>query len=896
MNTSHGTYILAILLHNLAKNGFCAPEPPSEMNDDKNLHEGTGLGDGEGAQNNSKDVEEDEDLTENAQEANNDQREKDEEDPDENKNDAVEMEGDMAGDLEEISDQESNDENSNEENEEELDEQVDDVNEDDPNAIDDKMWDEKPDTDSKEKNSDKNLDGKNDEPDIQAAEDENSEADNNQQQGENENDNSDEPDNNSKENNSQHEESGQEEEGQEEEMGSEQEDSVRQEDGDELATDAPEIEALELPEDINLDSGDEKGEEDNDKMDLSDESGDEEDDEKRDDTMEDKSNSSEFEAEEDSEMKDIDEMDENKQPDEEQNSQEEIAEDAEDGNKESINEDENMSDEGSLVEDQVGEDAEHENGIEEQAEALDGLDEDQENAEMDASATAQQKSNSKGTGSDSKDSNEQENIGNTGDSQANQQNEQQQEDLEASEATREEAKEALKQLGDSMKEYHNRRKEINEASQNQQEEQVENASERPDEFEHVDGANTETDTQALGMANQEQILPIDEDNAIEEDIDETNKDEDINMLDERDDQEDQNGQPEDFNNVEEQESGRKSGTTVEDMREDLHRGTMTEEEVLQDRGEIELDPLLDDIEEEVNEQDEFAEPPRGLEESRVLWHKSELATADLSSLLSEQLRLILEPTLATKLQGDYKTGKRLNMKRIIPYIASQFRKDKIWLRRTKPSKRQYQIMIALDDSKSMSESKCVKLAFDSLCLVSKTLTQLEAGGLSIVKFGETVKEVHPFGEQFSSEAGARAFQWFGFQETKTDVRKLVAESIKIFEKASAFANEDQWQLQIVISDGVCEDHETLQRLVRRARENKIMIIFVIIDGINTKESIMDMSQVKYVPDQNGNMLLKIDKYLDTFPFEFYVVVHDISELPQMLSVILKQYFADLASS
>jgi midasin (ATPase involved in ribosome maturation) len=41
---------------------------------------------------------------------------------------------------------------------------------------------------------------------------------------------------------------------------------------------------------------------------------------------------------------------------------------------------------------------------------------------------------------------------------------------------------------------------------------------------------------------------------------------------------------------------------------------------------------------------------------------------------------------------------------VIPYIASQFRKDKIWLRRTKPSKREYQIVLAIDDSSSMADN------------------------------------------------------------------------------------------------------------------------------------------------------------------------------------------------
>jgi midasin (ATPase involved in ribosome maturation) len=42
-----------------------------------------------------------------------------------------------------------------------------------------------------------------------------------------------------------------------------------------------------------------------------------------------------------------------------------------------------------------------------------------------------------------------------------------------------------------------------------------------------------------------------------------------------------------------------------------------------------------------------------------------------------------------------RTGKRLNMRKIIPFIASDFKKDKIWLRRTKPNKREFQILVAL---------------------------------------------------------------------------------------------------------------------------------------------------------------------------------------------------------
>lgn len=57
------------------------------------------------------------------------------------------------------------------------------------------------------------------------------------------------------------------------------------------------------------------------------------------------------------------------------------------------------------------------------------------------------------------------------------------------------------------------------------------------------------------------------------------------------------------------------------------------------------------------------------------------------------------------------------MKKVIPYIASHYRKDKIWLRRTKPNKRDYQVVIAVDDSRSMSESGCGEFAIRALATV-----------------------------------------------------------------------------------------------------------------------------------------------------------------------------------
>ena len=108
---------------------------------------------------------------------------------------------------------------------------------------------------------------------------------------------------------------------------------------------------------------------------------------------------------------------------------------------------------------------------------------------------------------------------------------------------------------------------------------------------------------------------------------------------------------------------------------------------------------------------------------RGAWQAAMDATDEMAHRLCEQLRLILEPTLKSKLKGDYRTGKRLNMRRIIPYVASQFKKDKIWMRRTQPAKRQYQVGLVIDDSQSMRPVGDLALA--SVALISRGLNMLE---------------------------------------------------------------------------------------------------------------------------------------------------------------------------
>ncbi|KAJ2819508.1 AAA ATPase midasin [Coemansia erecta] len=333
------------------------------------------------------------------------------------------------------------------------------------------------------------------------------------------------------------------------------------------------------------------------------------------------------------------------------------------------------------------------------------------------------------------------------------------------------------------------------------------------------------------------------------------------------------------------------GSDHEDSDEDLER---------EEREEVDVEQLRQELEQATAAWREHAQDgERALE----LWQQYTQLTHDLSLMLTEQLRLILTPTQATQLRGDYRTGKRLNMKRIIPYIASEFRKDKIWLRRTKPARREYQVMVAVDNSKSMAQSaQAVELAYETLALVTTALNQLEVGQLSVVSFGEHVSLLHPFDAPFDSEAGARVLSRFTFADDKTDVVQLMDASLQLFDAAAAASSAaDLWRLQLVISDGMCQEHAHLLRQVRAAMEQRIMTVFIVLDrsaiasaGADVdpeKDSIMNTKRVSFVRGDSGGYEIKEERYIDTFPFKYYVVLRDIHGLPTVLAETLRQYFS-----
>ena len=87
-----------------------------------------------------------------------------------------------------------------------------------------------------------------------------------------------------------------------------------------------------------------------------------------------------------------------------------------------------------------------------------------------------------------------------------------------------------------------------------------------------------------------------------------------------------------------------------------------------------------------------------------------------------------------------------------------------------------------------------------------------------------------------------------------------------------------------------------------------MIVFVVVDSAAQKtdasggsgqgkaQSIVDLQRAEFVKDADGNPQLNMVKYLDTFPFRYYLIVRDVQELPGVLAGALRQWFSEVVES
>jgi len=849
--------VLTTSFRQIVAEGFCSPSEKSAAASGKTekLEEGTGLGEGEGAEDISKDIQDDEGLSELAQEGTKERNQEDIEDEE----DAVDMQdGELEGELGNVENdrEEDGSDLGSDASKDDMDEQTGEVDDLDPGAVDEKLWEGSAEENDKEKEGDQSQGKKQNE---MAAQDDAGRVEEGQAA----------------------------EEDEMEDVGAQESEEVSREELEKTDPHLQEEQTLDLPEEMNLDdktASMSEAEEDDDMNDLSDVG--------QEDSTEAKLDE-DGSKDEQGNLSDVDiERGEENQEDSADNDKTEEAGspvDTEPG-------DEDDGDEDGLLQHRT-DDAVPDNenvapsdsqGISENAEPHIGAVDQTESSTQGISEGNGNQSANNDAPAEACDRDSADVTANP--SSSNNQNSAQPEISES---------EAFKKLGDALETWHRQSRQIQEAAKDDQLKlrPPHDSDAHEQEFEHLPNEDAEADTQALGTATEDQAHALDR-----RALDSETNDHPQDFVPDEAVKEDVPGEPEamedadhHMTSAEDEVQNPRSGAVVglNSRPQDVSRS----KDAFQEESEQNIEELDNELS-TIHLASEVQESLRPAEEARRLWSHYESLTRELAQSLTEQLRLILAPTLATKMRGDFRTGKRLNIKRIIPYIASQYKRDKIWMRRSVPSKRNYQILLAVDDSRSMGESGSGQLAFETLALISKSLSMLEVGQICIVGFGHDVRVAHEFDQTFSSEAGVHVFQQFTFQQVKTDVRKLIADSIELFRQArskSFNAGTDLWQLELIISDGVCEDHEAIRRLVRQAQEERIMIVFVIVDSLKG-ESIMDMTQATFEPDEGGETKLKIKRYLDGFPFGYYLIVGDVKELPGVLATALRQWFAEVTES
>jgi midasin len=154
-------------------------------------------------------------------------------------------------------------------------------------------------------------------------------------------------------------------------------------------------------------------------------------------------------------------------------------------------------------------------------------------------------------------------------------------------------------------------------------------------------------------------------------------------------------------------------------------------------------------------------------------------------------------------RGDFKTGKKLNLKKIIPFIASNFRKDRIWLRRTEPSERNYYVMLALDDTKSMHYGAVGTEALKGLLAISLALEHL-AVKTSICAIRDRMQTLKGFGDLLNSQAvlGNFGFSYESSNSHDLSMAAFMEGSLEAFGRVeSEDLNVEVRKLCFIISDG-----------------------------------------------------------------------------------------------
>ena len=79
-----------------------------------------------------------------------------------------------------------------------------------------------------------------------------------------------------------------------------------------------------------------------------------------------------------------------------------------------------------------------------------------------------------------------------------------------------------------------------------------------------------------------------------------------------------------------------------------------------------------------------------------------------------------------------------------------------------------QVVLAVDDSRSMRENGCGVFALEAVTLLARALTRLEVGEVGVLRFGgrNHIRPLHALGRPFANADGARILSQLRFDQVR----------------------------------------------------------------------------------------------------------------------------------
>ncbi|OQS54489.1 MDN1 [Ecytonucleospora hepatopenaei] len=209
--------------------------------------------------------------------------------------------------------------------------------------------------------------------------------------------------------------------------------------------------------------------------------------------------------------------------------------------------------------------------------------------------------------------------------------------------------------------------------------------------------------------------------------------------------------------------------------------------------------------------------------------------------LINSIKRVMDANKHSKYKGYYKNGKKISIKALVKYIASNYTKDRIWMKREK-NKYDYSFNLYVDNSKSMADYGVVSILSNVIYTLNIVFNNL---GISfkIYKFGTLTKEIK-YGE-IEKE--------FTFDEESTNVDFVI-------DSTSSF--------NLILTDGIFNCGKI---------DNFIALII-------DKKNIKNMKKVSVI----GSEIIQ-ENYLSTFGMRYRVLEH-CDELDKEIIEIIKMFF------